>query len=26
MERLCTALKSFIDDAPKTASVCAFRK
>jgi len=24
--RLCTALKSFIDDAPKTASVCAFRK
>jgi transposase len=26
VERLCVALKSFIDDAPKTASVCAFRK
>jgi transposase len=26
IERLCTALKSFIDDAPKTASVCSFRK
>ena len=25
-ERLCTALKSFIDDTAKTASVCAFRK
>lgn len=25
-ERLCTALKSFIDDPAKTASVCAFRK
>ena len=24
--RLCTALRSFINDAPKTASVCAFRK
>jgi transposase len=26
IERLCTALKNFIDDAPQTASVCAFRK
>jgi transposase len=25
-ERLCTALKSFIDDAPKTASICSIRK
>jgi transposase len=25
-ERLCMALKSFIDDASKTTSVCAFRK
>jgi transposase len=24
--RLCTALKSFLDDTAKTASVCAFRK
>jgi transposase len=24
--RLCTALKSFIDDSPKTASICALRK
>jgi len=25
-ERLCLALKSFIDDRPKTASICAIRK
>jgi transposase len=25
-DRLCTALKSFIDDAPKTASICSLRK
>ena len=25
-DRLCTALKSFIDDTQKTASICSFRK
>lgn len=25
-DRLCTALKSFIDDSQKTASICSFRK
>lgn len=25
-ERLCTALKSFIDDGPKTKSICSIRK
>jgi hypothetical protein len=25
-QRLCTALKSFIDDSSKTASICAIRK
>ena len=25
-DRLCLALKSFIDDSPKTASICAIRK